>query len=138
MHTYPHTDTEMFMYIHIHIHTFVYTSGCIIYTHFIHRHFVVQLFSHVRFFVTPWTAACHASLSITNCWSLLKLMSTELVMPSNHLVLCFPLLFLPSIFPSIRVFSNKLALLNRWSKYWNFSCFSICKHAAAAAAAKSL
>ena len=66
----------------------------------------VQLISYVQLFVTPWTATCQASLSITNSWSLLKLMSIELVIPSNHLILCHPLLLLPSIFPSIRVFSN--------------------------------
>ena len=81
----------------------------------------VQLCSHVRLFVTPWTAAHHASLSITNSWSLLKLMSTESVMPSNHLILCRPLLLLPSIFPSIRVFSNESVLCIRWPKYWSFS-----------------
>ena len=74
--------------------------------------------------MTPWTIARQASLSFTNSWSLLKLRSTELVMPSNHLVLCCPLLLLPSIFPSIRVFSNELALHIRWPKYWSFS-FSI-------------
>ena len=74
--------------------------------------------------MTPWTAACQASLSITNSWSLLKLKSIELVMPSNHLILCRPLLLLPSIFPSIRVFSNELVLHIRWPKYWSFS-FSI-------------
>ena len=84
----------------------------------------VQLLSHVWLFVTPWTAARQASLSITNSQSLLKLMSIESVMPSNHLILCHPLLLLPSIFPSIRVFSNKSALCIRWSKYWRFS-FSI-------------
>ena len=84
----------------------------------------VQLFSHVRLFVTPWTAAHHASLSITNSWSLLKLMSTESVMPSNHLILCHPLLLLPSIFPSIRVFSSESVLRIRWPKYWSFN-FSI-------------
>ena len=83
----------------------------------------VQSLNHVRLFVTPWTAACQASLSITNSWSLLKFTSIELVMPSNHLLLCCPLLLLPSIFPSIRVFSNELAL-HRWPKYWSFS-FSI-------------
>ena len=77
----------------------------------------VQSLSRVRLFVTPWTVACQASLSITNSQSLLKLMSTESVMPSNHLILCCPLLFLPSIFPSIRVFSNELALRIRWPKY---------------------
>ena len=75
-------------------------------------------------FVTPWTAACQASLSITNSWSSLKLMSIESVMPSNHLILCHPLLLLPSIFPSIRVFSNESVLCIRWPKHWNFS-FSI-------------
>ena len=74
--------------------------------------------------MTPWTAARQASLSITNSWSLLKLMSIELVMPSNHLILCCPLLLLPSIFPSIRVFSNESVLRIRWPKYWSFS-FSI-------------
>ena len=75
-------------------------------------------------FATPRTGARQASLSITNSQSLLKLMSIESVMPSNHLVLCHPLLLLPSIFPSIRVFSNELALRIRWPKYWSFS-FSI-------------
>ena len=84
----------------------------------------VQLLSHVQFFLTPWTAVRQASLSITNSWSLLKLMSMESVMPSNHLILCCPLLLLPSIFPSIRVFSNEFALHIRWPKYWSFS-FSI-------------
>ena len=74
--------------------------------------------------MTPWTAACQAFLSITNSQSLLKLMSIELVMPSNHLILCCPLLLLPSIFPSIRVFSNESVLHIRWPKYWSFS-FSI-------------
>ena len=73
---------------------------------------------------TPWTTACQASLFITNSWSLLKLMSIELVMPSNHLILCHPLLFPPSILPSIRVFSNESALHIRWPKYWSFN-FSI-------------
>ena len=81
----------------------------------------VQLLSSVRLFVTPWTAARQASLSITNSQSLLKLMSIESVMPSNHLILCHPLLLPPSIFPSIRVFSNESALCIRWPKYWNFS-----------------
>ena len=83
----------------------------------------VQLLSHVQLFATPWTAACQASLSITNSWSLLNPMSIELVMPSNQLILHHPLL-LPSIFPSIRVFSNKSVLRMRWPKYWSFS-FSI-------------
>ena len=81
----------------------------------------VQLLSCVRLFVTPWTAACQASLSITNSWSLPRLMSIESVRPSNHLILCRPLLLLPSIFPSIRVFSNESALRLRWPKYWSFS-----------------
>ena len=83
-----------------------------------------QLLSHVRCFATPRTVECQASLSITNSWNLLKLMSIELVMPSNHLILCRPLLLLPSIFPRIRVFSNESVLLIRWPKYWSFS-FSI-------------
>ena len=74
--------------------------------------------------MTPWTAACQASLSITNSRSLLKLMCIASVMPSNHLILCHPLLLLPSIFPSIRVFSNESVLCIRWPKYWSFS-FSI-------------
>ena len=85
---------------------------------------LVQLLSCVRHFSTPWTPARQASLSITNSQSLLKLMSIELVMPSNPLILCCPLLLPPSIFPSIRVFSNESALRIRWPKYWSFS-FSI-------------
>ena len=84
----------------------------------------VQSLSHVWLFVTPWTAARQASLSITNYRSLLKLMSIKLVMPRNHLILCHPLLLPPSIFPTIRVFSNESLLHIRWPKYWNFS-FSI-------------
>ena len=84
----------------------------------------VQLLSCVQLFATPWTTACQASLSITNSRSPPKPMSIELVMPSNHLILCHPLLFLPSIFPSTRVFSNESALRMRWPKYWLFS-FSI-------------
>ena len=78
------------------------------------------MISHVQLFVTPWTAACPASLSFTISRNLLKLMSIESMMPSNHLILCYPLL-LPSIFPSIRVFSNESALHVRWPKYWSFS-----------------
>ena len=84
----------------------------------------VQSLSRVQLFVTPWTAARQASLSITNSWNLLKLMSIESVMPSNHLILCHPLLLLPSIFPTIRIFSNESVLRIRWQKYWSFS-FSI-------------
>ena len=83
-----------------------------------------QSLSHVRLFSTSWIAAHQASLSITNSRSLLKLMSIESVMPSNHLILYHPLLLLPSIFPRIRVFSNESALCMRWPKYWSFS-FSI-------------
>ena len=85
---------------------------------------LVQSLSRVRLFMTPWTAACQASLSITTSQSLLKLMSIESVMPSKYLILCHPLLLLPSIFPSIRVFSDESALRMRWPKYWSFS-FSI-------------
>ena len=81
----------------------------------------VQLLSHVQLFATPWIAACQASLSITNSRSPPKPMSIELVMPSDHLILCHPLLLLPSIFPSIRVFSNESVLCIRWPKYWSFS-----------------
>ena len=81
--------------------------------------------SHVQLFVTPWTAAHQASLSITNSQSLLKLMSIESVMPSNHLIFCHPLFLPPSIFPSIRVFTNESALWIRWPKYWSFSCNNI-------------
>ena len=81
----------------------------------------VQSLSHVRLFETPWTAACQTSLSFTNSQSLLRLMCTESVVPSNHLILCHPLLLLPSIFPIIRVFSNESAVHMRWPKYWSFS-----------------
>ena len=84
----------------------------------------LQSLNCVQHFATPWTAAHQASLSITNSWSLLKLMSIESVMPSNHLILCRPLLLLPSVFPSIRVFSSESVLHIRWPKYWSFS-FSI-------------
>ena len=85
---------------------------------------VVQLLSCVQLLATPWTAACQASLSFTISQNLLKLTSIESVMPSNHLILCRPLLLLPSTFPSIRVFSNESALHIRWPKYWSFN-FSI-------------
>ena len=84
----------------------------------------VQSLSHVQIYVTPWTAAHQASLSIANYHSLLRLMSIESVMPSNHIILCCPLLLLPSIFPSIRVFSSELVLHIMWPKYWSFS-FSV-------------
>ena len=84
----------------------------------------VQSLSRVWLFATPWTVACQASLSIINSWSLLKLMSIKSVMPSHCLILCHPLLLLPSIFPSIRLFSKESVLCIRWPKYWSFS-FSI-------------
>ena len=84
----------------------------------------VQLLSHVRLFATPWTAACQTSLSFTIFWSLLKLMSIEWMMSSNHFILCCPLLLMPSIFSTISVFSNESALHIRWPMYWSFS-FSI-------------
>ena len=92
--------------------------------HWWQRFSSVQWLSHVQLFVTPWAAACQASLSITNSRNLLKFMSIELVMPFNHLILCHPLLLPPSIFPRIRVFSNESALRIRWPKYWSLS-FSI-------------
>ena len=85
------------------------------------KHCSVQSLSHVQLFATPWTATHQASLSITTSQSLLKFMSIKSVMPSNHLILCRPLLLLLSIFPNIRVFSNKSALRIRWPKYWSFS-----------------
>ena len=81
----------------------------------------VQSLSHIRLFATQWTAACQGSLSIINSWSLLKLISIESVMPSNHLFLCRPCLLLPSVFPIIRVFSNESVLHIKWPKYWSFS-----------------
>ena len=89
-----------------------------------HRFSSVQSLSRVRLFATPWIAARQASLSITNSWSLPRLMSIESVTPSNHLILCRPLLLLPPIPPSIRVFSNESTPLMRWPEYWSFS-FSI-------------
>ena len=89
--------------------------------HSIHAISLVQLLSHDWLFVTPWAEACQASLSITNSWSLLKLMAIKLVMPSNHLILCHPLLLLTSIFPSIRVFSNESVFHIRWPTYCSFS-----------------
>ena len=88
---------------------------------FVKQFSLVQSFSCVKLFATPWTVPRQASLSITNSGSLLELMSIELVMPFNHLILCRPLLLLPSIFPSIRVFSNNSVLHIRWPKYWSFS-----------------
>ena len=100
----------------VHLLSLKFSSECTIVS--------VRLLSRVRLFVTPWTAAHQASLSIANSRSLFKLMSIKSVMPSNHLILCHFLLLPPSIFPSIRVFSNESVLCNRWPKYWSFS-FSI-------------
>ena len=86
---------------------------------------LIQLLSHVQFFVTPWTVACQVSLSFTNSWSFLKLMSIESVMPSNHLILCCPHVLLASIFLSIRVFSSDLALHISWPKYWSLALASV-------------
>ena len=86
-----------------------------------HQFSSVQLLSCIQLFGTPWTTVCQASLPITNSQCLPKLMSIELVMPSSHLILCHPLLLSPSIFPSIRLFSNESALRIRWPKYWSFS-----------------
>ena len=94
------------------------------FTHNTLKLYSVQSLSCVRLFATTWTTAHQASLSITNSWNLLKLLSIQPVMPSNHLILCSPLLLLPSVFPSIRVFSNESVLCIRWPKYWSFS-FSI-------------
>ena len=105
--------------LHIHVYKKAYLKMLI--TVFISS---VQSLSHVRFFATPYIAARQASLSITNSWSSPKLMSTKSVMPSSHLILCHPLLLLPPIPPSIRVFSNESTLRMRWPKYWSFS-FSI-------------
>ena len=102
------------------LHPFILFSVANLLVQFI----LVQSLSRVWLFVTPWTAAHQASLSITNSQSPPKPISTESVMPSNHLILCRPLLHLPSIFPSIKVFSNELILCIRWSNYWSFS-FSI-------------
>ena len=99
----------------VHTNTSIYTLPCAQ---------SVQFLSHVRFFVTPCTASCQASLSITNSRSLIKLISIDLMMPCKHLILCHPLLSPPSIFPSIRVFSNESVLRIRRPKYWGFS-FSI-------------
>ena len=97
------------------IHTVIYTSV---------QSSSVQLLSHVQLFATPWIAARQASLSITNSWSSLRLASIESVIPSSHLILCHPLLLLPTIPPSLTVFSNESTLRMRWPKYWSFS-FSI-------------
>ena len=104
-----HSQEKKNIYIYTHTHTNISS---------------VQLLSHVQLFVTPWTAACQASLPIISSQSLLKLLSIESVMPSNQLILCHPLLLLPSIFPSIRVFSKESVICIRWPKNWSFR-FSI-------------
>ena len=114
IHTHTHTHTHTRTYIK---HEWIKNMW------YIYK-YVVHLLSHVQLSATPWTAACQASLSFTISWNSLKLLSIESVMPSNQLILCLPLLLLPSVFPSIRVFSNELALCIMWPKYWSFS-FSI-------------
>ena len=108
----------------IYISIYIWDIYIYIYMRYIYIVVVVQSLSHVWLFVPPWTAAHQASLSLTIFQSLFKLVSIESMMPSNHLILCCLLLLLPSIFPSIRGFSNELALCIRWPKYWSFS-FSI-------------
>ena len=102
------------LYNHITNHSSIYKNQLCYYTFS-----SVQSLSRVQLFATPWTAAHQASLSINNSWSLLKLMSIESLMPSNHLILCCPLLLLPSIFPSLRIFSSESVLRIRWAKYWS-------------------
>ena len=109
--------------IYFNLTSVIYKTSAVLLSPLFVQFISVQSLSHVQLFATSWTAACQASLSITNSWSLVKLMSIESVMPSNHLILCCPLL-LPSIFPSIRVFSNESVLHVTWPDYWSFS-FSI-------------
>ena len=121
-----YVSVYFFKYTHTHTHI---SNGCLAFVgmlYFVQRlnKDSVQSLSCVWLFATPWTAACQASLSITSYWSLLRLMSIELMMLSNHLTLCRPLLLLPSIFPSIKVFPKESVLRIRWPKYWSFS-FSI-------------
>ena len=119
----PENKTPQDSFIHFWVlfwRTQKYLNGKVIYT-LSFQFSSVHSLSHVWLFATPWTAACQASLSITSSQISPKLMSIESVMPSNHLILCRPLLFLPSIFPSIRVFSNESVLCSRWPKYWSFS-----------------
>ena len=122
-HAFAYVCTHMCTHRYVHISYWFCFSGepwlmlITLYQFYVSMLIVVQLLSRVGLFVTPWTAAHQASLSITNSWSLLKLMSTESMMLSNHLILCHPLLLLPSIFPSIRVFSSESAYHIRWPKY---------------------
>ena len=118
-HSYIHTHVLENQSIAFHLHGNNFFLFVILTT--VNQFSSVQSLSCVWLFATPWTAARQAYLSITNCRSLPKLMSIESVMPSNHLILCGSLLLLPSIFPSIRVFSNESALCIRWPKYWSFS-----------------
>ena len=111
-------------YFHASVRLFLPPPAWVTFTSLSVQFSSVQLLSHVQLFATPWTAACQASLSITNSWSSLKLTSIESVMPSSHFILCHPLLLLPPIPPSIRVFSNESNLHIRWPKYWSFN-FSI-------------
>ena len=123
-------DWTVFHYVYIHCIFFIHSSsighlGCFHVLAIVNTlqwsSSSVQLLSHVQLFATPWTAAHQASLSITNSWSLLKLMSIESAISSNNLILCHPLLLLPSIFPSIRVFPKESVLCIRWPKYWSFN-----------------
>ena len=109
--------------IYFNLTSVIYKTSAVLLSPLFVQFISVQSLSHVQLFATSWTAACQASLSITNSWSLVKLMSIESVMPSNHLILCRPLLP-PSIFPSIRVFSNESVLCIRWPEYWSI-IFSI-------------
>ena len=116
------------MWLHLHLElSGLQNCGECVYclSHLVYQFSSVQLLSHVQLFETPWTAACQASLSITNSQSLLKPMSIESVMPSNHLILCCPLLLPLSILPSIRVFFNESVLHVRWVKYWSLSLTSV-------------
>ena len=119
--SYQHLVWQLFCYLLTFYYS--YRDIVVIYCHFDFSS--AQLLSHVRLSATPWTAAYQASLSITSSQSLFKRMSIELVMPSNHLTLCRPCLFLPSIFPSIRVFSNESTLCMRWPKYWSSATTSV-------------
>ena len=123
LHGIKELDTIAHVHTHTHTHTYIYIHTVQKYTT-LSLYYIVsqsgQPLSHVRLLATPLSAACQASLSITNSRSLLKLMSIELAMPSNHLILCHPLL-LPSIFPSIMMFSNESVLHIRWPKYWSFT-----------------
>ena len=123
-HTHTHTYTWAVLNIYIHRLICIYTCTWALLNICVYQFSSVHSLSCVRLFATPWIRAHQASLSITNSWSLLKLMSIESVMPSSHLIFCRTLLLLPLIPPSIRVFSNESTLHIRWPKYWSFS-FSI-------------